>query len=83
MTLANRGIAAAQWLQGWFKHRTLQQPWIMEEFASPILQESLLLGKALCDAYREAIRRTAKPATWSGISARAPAASTLSPPRSC
>jgi len=31
---------------------------MMEEFASPILQESLLLDKARCDAYREAIHRT-------------------------
>jgi predicted RNA methylase len=32
----------------------------MEEFASPILQESLLLDNARCDAYREAIHRTVK-----------------------
>src|SRR5260370_34348229 len=32
-----------------------------EEFASPILQERLLLDKARCDAYREAIHRTVKP----------------------
>src|SRR5260370_6633849 len=31
-----------------------------EEFASPILQERLLLDKARCDAYREAIHRTVK-----------------------
>jgi len=34
---------------------------MMEEFASPILQESLLLDKARCDAYREAIHRAVKP----------------------
>jgi hypothetical protein len=61
MTLANRGVAAARKLQRWFKRRVLQQPWMMEEFASPILQESLLLDKARCDAYREAIHRTVKP----------------------
>ena len=33
----------------------------MEEFASPLLQESLLLDKARCDAYRDAIHRTVKP----------------------
>ncbi len=32
-----------------------------EEFASPILQERLLLDKVRCDAYREAIHRTVKP----------------------
>lgn len=32
-----------------------------EEFASPLFQESLLLDKARCDAYREAIHRTVKP----------------------
>jgi SAM-dependent methyltransferase len=61
MTLANRGVAAARKLQRWFTRRVLQQPWMMEEFASPILQESLLLDKARCDAYREAIHRTVKP----------------------
>jgi SAM-dependent methyltransferase len=61
MTLANRGVTAAKKLQQWFKRSILQQPWMMEEFASPILQESLLLDKARCDAYREAIHRTVKP----------------------
>jgi hypothetical protein len=57
MTFAERGVAAAQKLQHWFRRRVLQQPWMMDEFASPILQESLLLDKARCDAYREAIPR--------------------------
>jgi hypothetical protein len=48
-------------LRRWFRRRFLKQPWMMEEFASPILQESLLLDKARCDAYREAIHRTVKP----------------------
>jgi protein arginine N-methyltransferase 1 len=61
MTLTDRGISAVQKLQRWIKRRMLQQPWMMEEFASPILQESLLLDKARCDAYREAIHRTVKP----------------------
>jgi predicted RNA methylase len=61
MTLANRGVAAARKLQRWFKRRILQQSWMMEEFASPLLQESLLLDKARSDAYREAIHRTVKP----------------------
>src|ERR1700720_4065774 len=61
MTLANRGVAAARKLQRWFKRRVLQQSWMMEEFASPMLQESLLLDKARCDAYREAIQHTVKP----------------------
>jgi SAM-dependent methyltransferase len=61
MTFANRGVAAAQKLQRWFTRRILQQSWMEEEFASPLLQESLLLDKARCDAYREAIQRTVKP----------------------
>jgi protein arginine N-methyltransferase 1 len=61
MTLTDRGISAVQRLQRWIKRRVLQQPWMMEEFVSPILQESLLLDKARCDAYREAIHRTVKP----------------------
>ncbi len=61
MTLANRGVAAARKFQRWFKRRLLGQPWMMEEFASPLLQESLLLDKARCDAYGEAIHRIVKP----------------------
>jgi SAM-dependent methyltransferase len=61
MTLANRGVVATRKLQRWFKRRILQQPWMMEEFASPLAQESLLLDKVRCDAYREAIHRTVKP----------------------
>jgi SAM-dependent methyltransferase len=61
MTLANRGVAAARTLQRWLKRRVPQQPWMKKEFASPILQESLLLDKSRCDAYREAIHRTVKP----------------------
>jgi predicted RNA methylase len=61
MTFAERGVAAAQKLQHWFNRRVLREPWMIEEFASPILQESLLLDKARCDAYREAIHRTVKP----------------------
>ncbi len=48
-------------LRRWFRRSFLKQSWMMEEFASPILQESLLLDKARCDAYREAIHRTVRP----------------------
>jgi SAM-dependent methyltransferase len=34
---------------------------MMEDFASPLLQETLLLDKTRCDAYRDAIDRTVKP----------------------
>jgi SAM-dependent methyltransferase len=34
---------------------------MMEKFASPLLQENLLLDKTRCDAYHEAIQRTVKP----------------------
>jgi protein arginine N-methyltransferase 1 len=47
-------------LRRWFRRSFLKQPWMMEEFASPLLQESLLLDKVRCDAYREAIHRTVK-----------------------
>jgi protein arginine N-methyltransferase 1 len=61
MTFSNRGVDAARDLRRWFRRSFLKQPWMVEEFASPILQESLLLDKARCDAYREAIHRTVKP----------------------
>jgi protein arginine N-methyltransferase 1 len=61
MTLANRGVGAARRLEHWFKRHLLEQPWMLEEFASPAGQESLLLDKVRCDAYREAIHRTVKP----------------------
>jgi SAM-dependent methyltransferase len=64
MTLRKSDTASTESLRGlrrWFRRSFLKQPWMMEEFASPILQESLLLDKARCDAYREAIHRTVKP----------------------
>jgi predicted RNA methylase len=64
MTLAKNRVARVESLRKlrrWFRRSFLKQPWMMEEFASPILQESLLLDKARCDAYREAIHRTVKP----------------------
>ncbi len=48
-------------LRRWFRRSFLKQPWMMEDFASPFLQETLLLDKARCEAYREAIHRTVKP----------------------
>jgi type I protein arginine methyltransferase len=48
-------------MRRWFRRRFLKQSWMVEEFANPLLQESLLLDKARCDAYREAIQRTVKP----------------------
>lgn len=48
-------------LRRWFRRSFLKQPWMAEEFASPLLQESLLLDKARCDAYRDAIHRTVRP----------------------
>src|SRR5882757_5065079 len=48
-------------LRRWFRRSFLKQPWMMEDFASPFLQETLLLDKARCDAYREAIHRVVKP----------------------
>jgi predicted RNA methylase len=34
---------------------------MLEQFGSPFMQESMLLDKARCDAYREAIHRIVKP----------------------
>jgi SAM-dependent methyltransferase len=48
-------------LQRWIKRGLLRQSWMLKEFASPITQESMLLDKPRCDAYREAIQRTIKP----------------------
>ena len=48
-------------LRRWWNRRVLRQPWMLEQFGSPFLQESMLLDKARCEAYREAIFRTVKP----------------------
>jgi protein arginine N-methyltransferase 1 len=64
MTLGPRGIATVKKLRRlrrWFKRNVLKQPWMLEGFGSPFVQESMLLDKVRCDAYREAIRRTVKP----------------------
>lgn len=61
MSLTHQGAAAAQKLRRWWNHRVLRQPWMLEHFGSPFMQESMLLDKARCEAYREAIRRTVRP----------------------
>jgi SAM-dependent methyltransferase len=64
MTSASRTNATVQklWkLRRWWNRRILRQPWMLEQFGSPFLQESMLLDKARCEAYREAIFRTVKP----------------------
>src|ERR1700674_2510715 len=61
MTLACHGIAAAQKVRRWWDRHVLKQPWMLDQFGSPFMQESMLLDKGRCDAYREAIRRTVKP----------------------
>jgi SAM-dependent methyltransferase len=64
MTLGPRGIATVKKLRRlrrWFKRSVLKQPWMLEGFGSPFVQEDMLLDKIRCDAYREAIRRTVKP----------------------
>jgi SAM-dependent methyltransferase len=60
MNLADRGVAAAQRLRRWWSRRILRQPWMLEQFGSAHLQESMLLDKARCEAYRDAIFRTVK-----------------------
>src|SRR4029077_14881325 len=61
MKRAKKAVAAAQKLERWFKHGVLRRSWMLKEFASPITQESMLLDKARCEAYREAIQHTVKP----------------------
>ncbi|PYT93099.1 MAG: hypothetical protein DMG36_11680 [Acidobacteria bacterium] len=61
MNLANRGVAAAQKFRRWWNRRILKQPWMLEQFGSPFMQETMLLDKARCEAYREAIFRSVKP----------------------
>jgi len=61
MSLADRGVAAAHKLRRWWNRRVLGQPWMLEQFGSPLLQESMLLDQARCEAYREAIFRTVRP----------------------
>jgi SAM-dependent methyltransferase len=64
MTLGPRGIATVKKLRRlrrWFKRNVLKQPWMLEGFGSPFVQEDMLLDRIRCDAYREAIRRTVKP----------------------
>jgi len=48
-------------MRRWFRRSFLKQPWMLEEFARPSVQENLLVDKIRCDTYREAIRRTVKP----------------------
>ena len=61
MTISKRSSAAAQKLHAWWKRRVLQKSWMHDEFAKASGQESMLLDKTRCDAYREAIHRTVKP----------------------
>ena len=61
MNLADRGVAAAHNLRRWWNRRILRRPWMLEQFGSPFMQESMLLDKARCEAYREAIFHTVKP----------------------
>lgn len=61
MNLSDRGVATAQKLRRWWNRRILKQPWMLEHFGSLFMQETMLLDKARCEAYREAIFRTVKP----------------------
>jgi SAM-dependent methyltransferase len=61
MKRAKKTVAAAHKLERWFKRGVLGRSWMLKEFASPITQESMLLDKPRCEAYREAIQRTIKP----------------------
>lgn len=61
MSLSRSSISAARKLRAWWQRRILHRSWMHDEFAKPSIQESMLLDKARCDAYREAIFRTVKP----------------------
>jgi protein arginine N-methyltransferase 1 len=45
----------------WLRRRLFKRSWMLDEFSKPSTQESMLLDKARCDAYREAIFSTVKP----------------------
>jgi predicted RNA methylase len=61
MTWADRSLAAMHKFRRWWNRRVLRQPWMLEQFGNPFLQESMLMDKARCEAYREAIFRTVRP----------------------
>ncbi|OLC97050.1 MAG: hypothetical protein DMG35_13260 [Acidobacteria bacterium] len=61
MNFVDRGLVAVHKFRRWWSRRVLRQPWMLEQFGNPFLQESMLLDKARCEAYREAIFRTVKP----------------------
>lgn len=61
MSFVDRSVAAVHKFRRWWSRRVLRQPWMLEQFGNPFLQESMLLDKARCEAYREAIFRTVKP----------------------
>ena len=54
-------MVAALRFPRWIKRRLFARPWMLEEFAKPSVQESLLRDRIRCDAYRDAILRTVKP----------------------
>jgi protein arginine N-methyltransferase 1 len=64
MILGPRGIDSLlrlRRLRRWFKRNVLRQAWMADSFADPLEQQRMLVDKARCDAFREAIRRTVKP----------------------
>jgi SAM-dependent methyltransferase len=64
MILGRHGIDAMLRLRRlgrWFKRWVLRRAWMADSFADPMVQGRLLLDKARCDSFREAIRRTVKP----------------------
>jgi protein arginine N-methyltransferase 1 len=64
MILGRRGVAAVDRVRRfrrWVKLHLLKQAWMADSFSDPGVQERMLLDRARCDAFREAIRRTVKP----------------------
>jgi type I protein arginine methyltransferase len=61
MTLASSGIASLRQFRRWLARRVVRPSGIQDMFGSSDSQESLLVDKKRCEAYREAIQRTVKP----------------------
>jgi SAM-dependent methyltransferase len=59
MTHTSNGSASLRQLRQWFTRHVLRRRSWMD--ASPFTHEKMLMDKARCDAYRDAIQRTVKP----------------------
>jgi hypothetical protein len=59
--IVGKTTGRARLLKQWMKINLVKASWIADKFADPWSQEQMLLDRARCTAYREAILRTVKP----------------------